>query len=281
MLTIHDIPVKKIIDIALLKIAGVDAKKFLQGQLTIDLESISESTSSLGAHCNISGRIVSFFRLFFLKDAYYLSMPKELIPIAMAFLKKYALFAKITIEEVNHLYQYSLALKSFPFSLQKINEQQVLPDFTLIKISGERLLVISLVPKENAVVDEKWHLQNIQCGIPAIYAATSGKFLPHELDLIRLNAVSFTKGCYLGQEIIARMHYRGKLKKTLLRARTNTFVKLNDDIYLKDKLGGTIVDFFKKDEAEMELLFIANTLDSNINEFSINQSPIKILPFEE
>lgn len=187
--------------LGLLKIAGDGAKKLLQGQLTCHLDELSPTNSLLGAHCNPQGRIISLFRLFQLNDAYYLQMPRSLVPIAMAALKKYAVFFKVTLTDASDEFA-------------------------------------TVTPPDN------WHYSNIINKIPAIYPETTELFLPHELNLPELGAVSFTKGCYTGQEIIARMHYRGKTKNLLTAAevKTNQTPKLGADIYHETGVAGTIVD---------------------------------------
>ena len=88
-------------DLGLIKIQGNDAKKFLQGQLTCDLDSVTAGHSIMGAHCNQQGRVISLFYLFALANAYYLLMQRTMIPIAMAVLKKYAVFFKTEMMDVS------------------------------------------------------------------------------------------------------------------------------------------------------------------------------------
>jgi folate-binding protein YgfZ len=201
----------------LLQVSGEGAKKFLQGQLTCNLDELNPGQSMLGAHCNPQGRIISFFRLFLTND-YFLSMPKELIPIAQQALQKYAVFFKVKLEEVS-----------------------------------------STIPKDIEESTKLHKTLDITRGIPAIYPETSEKFLPHELNLPQINAVSFNKGCYTGQEIIARMHYRGKSKTRLYRARVSTELTLQrgNDIYVDSDSIGTLVDYCELEKNSYDLLFIA------------------------
>lgn len=181
-----------------LTVTGAGAKKLLQGQLTCDLEQISLKPSP-GAHCHRSGKIISLFTLAGEQDNYTLNMPRELVPLAMAALQKYAPLYR----------QVSLSDESFPAK-----------DIT------DPLLAI-------------------KAGFPALYPETSGMFFAHELNLIALGAVSLDKGCYTGQEIIARMHYRGKPKTHLLRVSVTsaeTPVR-GSDIFKAEGPAGKIVDF--------------------------------------
>lgn len=145
---------------------GQEAAKFLQGQLSCDITQVTDTQPSLGAYCNIKGKVQAILRLQQLTDGYSLVLPADLSAQVRAELQKYAIFSKV-------------------------------------KISVENAALI---------VDD---LQEISQQIPEVYAATYELFFPHDLNLPQLNAISFTKGCYRGQEIIARMHYRGTIKRSL------------------------------------------------------------------
>lgn len=207
--------------LGLLAVYGEDAKRFLQGQLTCDLETITETSASLGAHCNPQGRVISLFKIIANPKGYYLQMPFELIPIALKALQKYAVFFKVS------LIDESASLNQLGFN----------------------------TTKENA---EKQHQFEISQQIPSIFPETSEKFLPHELNLPNLNAISFTKGCYTGQEIIARMQYRGKLKKQLFRAhlQSETPPVRYQDIYTDNQIIGKLVDYSQIDTNRYEVLIL-------------------------
>jgi tRNA-modifying protein YgfZ len=206
--------------LGLLKVTGIDARKLLQGQLTCNLDELD--ARQLGAHCNPQGRVLSLFRISAVGDSYYLEMPAEILPTALQALKKYAVFYKVELSDASaELDQISTA------AALSLNE---------------------------------WKTSNIEAGIPAIYAATSGKLLPHEINLPELNAVSFNKGCFTGQEIIARMHYRGQLKKRMYRARVTakTAPVPGADIYAEQGPAGTVVDSCKETGDSYQVLVVAN-----------------------
>ncbi len=253
-----------------LKITGIDAKKFLQGQLTCNLDEINSSQSRKGAHCNPKGRIISFFHLFLFNNDYYLQMPRELIPLAMQALQKYAVFFKVKlIDASDTLKQLGYLGDALPNTPEHINEQFSHDTFVVIRLAGEpaRYQFIG----EEAAIDtlknqfniplrdfNDWKALDITHKIPAIYPETSEKFLPHDLGLPELHAVSFNKGCYTGQEIIARMQYRGKLKNHLRlgKTRMESVPIRGTDIYLEDKSMGCIVDFCQIDYTNYQLLII-------------------------
>ena len=205
----------------LIKISGVDAEKFLQGQLTCDVKTIaSDATttqSCLGAHCNVKGRIVFTFRLFYSDGSYFLSLPKTQVEYAIQSLKKYAVFSKVSIEDVSE-------------TVSTINPEQKIAD--------------------------------IEAGIAEIYPETREQFTPHELNYHQLGAISFDKGCYIGQEIVARMHYLGKLKSTLVLATlsTTTPPTRGEKIFYgeqeKPELAGYLVDYAHINKDQYKLLII-------------------------
>jgi folate-binding protein YgfZ len=217
--------------LGLLKITGPDAKKFLQGQLTCNLDEITATQTRLGAHCNPKGRIISLFQIFYWQESYFLQMPRELIPIAMQALKKYIVFFKATIADASDdlicIGYYTEQSDQHTLSLpNNINEAMAADDLLIInipgsvaryKISGKSDRIITLCKTLNPafISTNHWQHSDIEANLVNIYPETSEKFLPHEINLHLNQGVSFNKGCYTGQEIIARMHYRGKLKTEL------------------------------------------------------------------
>lgn len=263
-------------DLGLLKVSGSRAKELLQGQLTCNLDDITPSQTRLGAHCNPQGRIISFFRLINHQNNYYLLMPKTLIPYALAPLKKYAVFFKVDLEDAsgrfvrmgycgNQLEQY---IQPIPLEVDALTEVN---DLFIIKLSNQRYEIIgtrdavskcwkSLLEKNSVESTENWKYLTITAGIPAIYPETTEKFLPHDLNLHQINAISFTKGCYTGQEIIARMQYRGKLKNhmRMVDMQSDTEPKPGQDIYSDKGIVSSIVDFCKTGYNNYRMLIVTN-----------------------
>ncbi len=239
--------------LGLLSISGPDAKKFLQGQLTCDLEDVTLQESRLGAHCNPQGRIISFFRIVFFEDQYFLSMPSELVPIAMKTLQKYAVFFKVKLTDVsNDYYQWGYIGPEMPANKADI----------IIKVpDGNRFHIITKNPEFSANFElfpaTEWKHLDMQALIPTIYPETSGLFLPHDLNLPALNAVSFKKGCFTGQEIIARMQYLGKLKKKLVYQQLTLpeVPQRGTDIQIENQ-AATIVDFCQLGYNTFDLLIV-------------------------
>ena len=220
-------------DYGLISLTGPEVVRFLQGQLTCDVNQVTEDTALFGAFCNPQGRIRALFRIFLKDNHYYLYLPQAIIPQTLLSLKKYAKFSKITIEEASHLWsrwgilgpdatRVIETLRMTP-TIRILNIPSLEPRFILI---GPQSTMMSLVDtlQNLSTSNQSYHLVNfndwkqldIKNRIPEIWPETIEQFLPHDINLIALGAVSFNKGCYCGQEIIARMEYRSKLKKHLI-----------------------------------------------------------------
>lgn len=245
-------------DLGLLRIDGREAKKFLQGQLTCHLEEITLTQSRMGAHCNPQGRVLSLFYIFMVENAYYLLMPRSLISIAMIALQKYAVFYQAELTDIST----DFIIMGYIGDKKTLEEKNKEAAYTIIQIQDapviERYLLIGnkkiMKELEDALCQfaplppNQWKHLDLCAGIPAIYPETSTKFLPHEINLDKLGAIHLNKGCYTGQEIIARMHYKAKLKNHLYLAQISNSATLlpGTDIYSlhgeEIKASGMIVD---------------------------------------
>lgn len=218
------------INLGLLKVTGPEAKKFLQGLITCDVEQVAINQSCYGAHCNPKGRILFNFQIFYDGQDYFLILPLIMLETAQASLQKYALFSKVSLQDVTD---------DWPSSLSNNDHNK-----TLLTTKNPSLSL----------------LQNIQAGIAIILPPTSGVFTPHDIDLPKLNGVGFKKGCYIGQEVIARMEYLGKLKNHLQRYEitASTFPQEGDEIIANDSnnIVGHIVNIATKDELSAEVLVV-------------------------
>lgn len=219
--------------LGLLKISGSKAKDLLQGQFTCDLNEINTHAAKLGAHCNPQGRIITLFRIFLHQDNYYLLLPKESLDIALNALKKYAVFYKVDLSNASDQW----------FKVGYINQPDDEPLFFITLSDGR---IIAFYNQAKSPLDKSaWNEMEVQSGHANIYPDTSEKFLPHELNLHLLDGISFKKGCYTGQEIIARMQYRGKLKNHLCLAHYEGQQKLirGMPIFFNDQIVGDVIDY--------------------------------------
>lgn len=235
----------------LLKISGPDTAKLLQGQFTCDVNALAEREGCFGAHCTPQGRILSLFHLFRHHDAYYLLLPASMVTIALSALKKYAPFYKTTLEDATGTF--------FVIGAQDDTGHFDSAATYRYPESGRMIYLLPSAPAKALGAYHDWHYLDLLEGIPAIYPETSGLFLPHDLNLPALGAVSFSKGCYTGQEIIARMEFRGKPKNHLYRAKARRALAPATEIMAADAYAGTVIDCSQQMYNDYyPLLFVAN-----------------------
>ncbi|HWT68311.1 MAG TPA: folate-binding protein YgfZ [Pseudomonas sp.] len=218
-----------------LAVRGSDAAKFLQGQLTCNLNYLSENQASLGARCTQKGRMQSSFRILLEGDGVLLAMASELLEPQLADLKKYAVFSKSKLTDesaawvrfgIDHgdaaLISLGLELPADTDSVVRnagLIAIRVSPDRAELWTAADQADVIK--GKLGALLAEgdlnQWMLGQIRAGIGQVMPGTRELFIPQMLNLQAVGGVSFKKGCYTGQEIVARMQYLGKLKRRLYR----------------------------------------------------------------
>ncbi|MDN6865345.1 MULTISPECIES: folate-binding protein YgfZ [Pseudomonas] len=218
-----------------LAVRGADAAKFLQGQLTCNLNYLSDTQASLGARCTQKGRMQSSFRILLQGDGVLLAMAAELLEPQLADLKKYAVFSKSKLTDESAAWS-RFGLVNADSALANLGLE--LPAETDSVARNEHLIAIRVspdrselwVPSDRAdavkaqlseTLDQadlnEWLLGQIRAGIGQVMPQTRELFIPQMLNLQAVGGVSFKKGCYTGQEIVARMQYLGKLKRRLYR----------------------------------------------------------------
>lgn len=254
---------------------GADAKTYLQGQLSCDVEQ-ADHQSLLGCCCNVQGRVQAIFRLFRHHDSYYLRLNKTIVDLAMNRLKKYAIFSKVEINDVSDQW-YAIGIAS-----SRLNPQAwQLPYSTIadncyeLYVTREKLDTICKDSGLTVASINSWKHKEFQKKLSNIYQDTYEKFLPHDLNLDKLQGIDFNKGCYTGQEIIARMHYRGKLKRQLylLNYKANQPVQRNDAIISieSERAIGHIVDYCDQQLlAVIDKQFIGDKLKTQTGNIDVN-----------
>lgn len=221
----------------LIAISGADCQTFLQGQVTNDIKLLSQ-TAQFNGYCTPKGRLLALFYSFMLEDVIYLQCPRPLVADLVKRLRMYVLRSKVVVEDASdRLQAFGLASPTLSTSLSElpsqVHQQVKTSQGTMIRLadagSQQRALLIvaceqatthwqslaaTFTPSSTAV----WEALEIQAGIPQVYAATKEQFVPQMVNLDALNGINFKKGCYTGQEIVARTHYLGKVKRRTLLA---------------------------------------------------------------
>ena len=223
-------------DWALATISGPDSEKYLQGQITADVSHLTDAQHLLAAHCDAKGKMWSNLRVFRREGGFAWIERRSLRDAQLTELKKYAVFSKVTIAANDDLvllgvagFQARAALAPLFAALPDAATQVVSEGATSLlwfEHPGERFLLVTDVDTANRVTDalrgeaqfnnsQQWLALNIEAGLPVIDSANSGQFIPQATNLQALDAISFKKGCYAGQEMVARAKYRGANKRAL------------------------------------------------------------------
>jgi folate-binding protein YgfZ len=251
----------------LLKVSGEDAQSFLQNLCSNDIKSITPTFAQLNSLNTAKGRVLATFLVWQYGTDYLLQLPNSLLTIIQKKLSMYVLRSKVKIEDVSAQFvSFGLSGKDAETLLnnhfsapkeQMLSVKQV-EATSVIRIGRDRFQINS--PPEIAIELWKqlsnhsrkvgshcWDWLNIQSGIPVVLLPTQEQFVLQMLNLDILNGVSFKKGCYPGQEIVARMHYLGKLKQRtfLAHVESETAPQPNDSLYSDDFSGqssGSIVN---------------------------------------
>ena len=214
--------------IAPISIAGPDALGYLQGQLSNDLETLTPEQSLLASCNSAQGRVQAVLQLLQRSDAIVALLPTTMVDIALARLRKYVLRAKVVVHDARNALQPCWATASDLTEQglavpQGIGGHYQLGDISVMRwrdAHQERFLVLrpgAERPATDNAVEQCWQLADIRAGLPQVFPETHESFVAQMLNLDVLGGISFDKGCYTGQEIIARAHFRGTVKRRMFR----------------------------------------------------------------
>ena len=251
----------------ILAAVGEDAKTFLQGQLTNDTALINDNSSQISGLCTAKGRLISNFRLFQSESNLFAILPEDLFEKTLSTLQPYILRANVQLGDASDaLVQIGISGERATQQLKEhIGELPANPNavtthqsLIVIKISEHRYHVLGdmddcktlwshLDVHCTPVSSQLWQLLNIRDGLPEITEKTSEEFIPQMINMDAIDAISYTKGCYTGQEIVARTHYLGKQKRRMYRLhiKTDSQPQTGDELATDTSTGsqytGTIV----------------------------------------
>jgi folate-binding protein YgfZ len=222
----------------LLSVTGADARAFLHAQLTNDIEHLAADRAALAGWCSAKGRLLATFLVIPAPDGFLLQLARDLAAPVAKRLSMFVLRAKVRITDVSDAWAQ--------FGVWDADLQQ--PDVAwrgkraTIRVGERRYLELALKEEASERPDgdeAQWVLQEIRAGRPLITAATQDQFVPQMVNFEQLGGVDFRKGCYPGQEIVARAQYRGQVKRRMVRAQAPAGLQLAPG---QEFNGGTVVD---------------------------------------
>lgn len=298
--------------LGVIKAEGTEAQTFLHNQFTNDLKLVTAQHSQLSAYCSPKGRILTLFRVFMRGDCYYLAMPRDLLEATLKRLRMFVLRSKVTLNDAgDEMARFGLAgpqaeslLKAqFGTVPAQVDEAAQAGEVTLLRIPGPHARyelhgpAADLIPLWQAMTAtirpvgiSAWRWLDIQAGVPSIFPQTIEAFIPQMVNLQAINGLSFKKGCYPGQEIVARTQYLGKLKRRMFRisAVTDRLPLPGDPILINEDNGerkaGEIVVAVPAATTGLEALAVieSEASDKPLFLFPGQDSPVQIteLPYQ-
>lgn len=269
--------------LGVLDITGLDAEKFLQGQLSCDLRVISTENARRGVHCTPKGRTIASFVLASSAEQHYQCIvPSSCLPLLQQSLGKYIVFSRAELKDSSDQWVvFGLSgaaseplIEAHFGAVPTAPLQQLCHEGALcINIEGAQPRYLLLLSRATAAgfwqtASERvqtadsavWQLMDSKAGIANIDAATSEQFIPQMLNYDKLGAISFNKGCYTGQEVIARAHYKGAVKRRMQYFNASaTQCPIPGSAVFKDgNNSGTVVSAVASDDNTIEGLVVVS-----------------------
>lgn len=261
------------------QVSGEDRASYLNGQLSCDILNLKAGQQSLAAHCDAKGKTWSVLRVLATADAFWLLQKRSAQQVQQPELLKYSVFAKASIETAEALQVVAvIGQQARHFISETFGEQIAMqggeipsgfcihyPEQSMryLLVLDETQSEVKLPYTEQAFdINQVWDGLDIAAGIPSLEQATSHQFIPQALNLHCLDAISFSKGCFSGQEVIARAKYRGTNKRATLRFAGQSGFEVKAGTDLEIKMGenwrrcGTVLSYFHQSNGHTELLAV-------------------------
>lgn len=276
-------------NLALIDISGPDTKKFLQGQVTCDVENLELHQAVAGAQCNPKGRVIfNFVATSNQPESITLRLPSTMVAIAEKSLGKYIVFSKAELKALDNPVVALTGSEAEPLVKQVFSD---CPSQDNTCVATEQGTVIrhaadhfecwlnpntsqttwtALAAQAQFCPSSAWLNAEINAGRAMILPATSEEFVPQNINLVETGGVSFTKGCYTGQEVVARLHYLGKQKRhTRLAIVGDSQVSAGDSVYQQGKTQavGKVVNASSNDQGTALLVDVTDAAFDNNSVF--------------
>ena len=207
---------------ALLKISGKDSGEFIQNQFSNDIEKLNHSRIQINAYCQHQGKIIGLFWVMRYEDNFLLSFPLDLADVIKSRLQIFIIMSDVIIDDISASYSQIGLIDEKHSNAYSINDSL-------------SLIIDNTIDKFNSKIEEntEWILACIKSSLPEVFLATSEKFVPQMLNLdINEIGVNFSKGCYPGQEVVARLHYLGSAKRRLFSFQSDHEMQVGDSLYV-------------------------------------------------
>jgi len=285
---------------ALIRASGADARAFLHAQLTSDVAGLPVPRTQYAGYCSAKGRLLATFLVWSLDEGLLLQLPRSLAEDVRARLAKYVMRSKVTLEITSDYACFGLhgadahaAWAGVPHGLHAVTSNaRVLAT----RLTGERFVILAPAPDARAIRESlasraheeprrAWEKLDIEQGIPVITPVTQEQYVPQMVNLDLIGAVSYSKGCYPGQEIVARTHYLGRLKQRMYAVRAPAALQAGDPIYSAafgaEQASGTIVNTVSEGDGGSTALAVIQTAavaSADLHWKTIDGPALELLP---
>ncbi|WP_041210627.1 tRNA-modifying protein YgfZ [Aeromonas jandaei] len=227
--------------IAITRLSGQDRVKYLQGQVTCDVNALQPGQSTQGGHCDPKGKLWSDFRLLCLEESLLLLTTPSVLERQLPELKKFAVFSKVEIA-ADERHATGLAGKgtdAWVAAQFGLEQSGLVAGGMAVKIEQDRWLLVSSEQADALPAGDEslWWGLEIKAGLPHMEAVHQGEFIPQMLNLQALDGICFNKGCYMGQETVARAKYRGANNRALFLLAGSASEPVNAGDTLEIQLG--------------------------------------------
>ena len=285
------------LDLGLIKVSGVDTLTFLQGQLSNDIHKLNSGAEKqwhYSGYCNQKGRLIALFQIWRDGDDVFLLMSKNLVQDTVERLRKYVMRSKVVIEVLDSVGCHGIlsteGLENIGANLietlsTNLNAVVNYGKHTILRINTRYLLIDKTDGVENnysKIIAKRadWLAAQIEDGLPNVSLDSSEMFIPQMLNLDLLGGINFKKGCYTGQEIVARMRYLGKLKQRMfvcdLTEGDAANLKPGDNIYSDVDLGKSIGTIVSSSLNSNKLLAILRLTELDNTHYADHNTQIKV-----
>ncbi len=239
--------------LAVIDVTGEDARSFLHSQLTSDINHLAPNQVQHAGWCTANGRMQASFLVWRQADSYRLLIAADLLEASLKRLKMFVLRSKVTLTANVEAVVLGISGRQAAEALQatglpvpaQLLTQELAGDDAVLAIDDQRYLLVTpfsrvasvwpgLSSKARLAGVPAWRWLDVRAAFPLVTLATKEEFVPQMADFEKIGGVSFHKGCYPGQEIVARTQYLGKVKRHLFRLSAALPLNAGDDLYSPD-----------------------------------------------
>jgi tRNA-modifying protein YgfZ len=274
--------ISHITELGVIEAKGPDAVAFLQSQLTNDLAHLAAGSVQLNGYCTPKGRLIAVFDCWRNAESVFLQLPREILPAVLKRLSMFVLRAKARLSDASEEWAClavfgpraadALVQAGLPppvagqtrvtgtTLVARLSDSPRVPERFLVLVARDEVNPVRVRLQALPAVDSAaWWWSQIDAGIASVFAATGEKFVPQMINLEVLGGVSFKKGCYPGQEIVARSQYLGKLRRRMAIAHAAGETRAGADVFAsgREQPVGTVVMAATGPDGGMDVLFEA------------------------